>query len=92
MTGTIRRRGPTNMSTLLATVKGEAINLQHQQLRELESIYPLSLTVLLLAEQRLHRSTDGGDTFTTLAPKCVTAFLVLPKGPRPMALLLAARS
>ena len=46
MTGTIRRRGPTNMSTLLATVKGEVVNLQHQQLGELESINRVILSAV----------------------------------------------
>ena len=40
----IRRHGPTNMSTLLSTVSGFVVNLQHQQLVELESIYPVILT------------------------------------------------
>ena len=39
----IRRHGPTNMSTLLSTVSGFVVNLQHQQLVELESIYLGSL-------------------------------------------------
>ena len=43
MTGTIRRRGPTNMSTLLATVSGEVVNHQHQVLVECESIDPVIL-------------------------------------------------
>ena len=49
MKGTIRRCGPTNMSTLLAIVSGVLVNHQHQVLVELESIYQLSLTAGRLA-------------------------------------------
>ena len=38
MKGTIRRCGPTNMSTLLAIVSGVLVNHQHQVLVEFESI------------------------------------------------------
>ena len=67
---------PTNMSTLWSTVSGFVVNLQHQQLGELESIYPEVLTL----GGHVHvsrRAVRGGDSTCCLRLIAKTHLMVV---------------